>query len=252
MFLYLQRALVRLRARLPKPRPPNSFFYFQPLNSEDRREWLRTLLVDNQIYFRSRAQFNDPNELRPTFVFDGSERQIRRFVRELIQTRSPIPLTQDQFESQVDILTSQYKARAPWVTGIMHDLLDQIGVLCLCGTATRPLMWAHYADGHRGVCVELEAQAGLFLSAQRVIYAKKAPVINRLIDRPPEILEKSMFTKGAAWKYEKEWRVIARWYDAARIEQHIAEHELPPPLEAFMRKQHGPASTTFQRNRFAA
>jgi hypothetical protein len=72
-------------------------------------------------------------------------------------------------------------------------------VFCLSETAAEPLLWAHYADGHRGIGIEFDATAGFFAVAQQVAYTDQAPVINRLADGPEQILEKSMLTKGTAW-----------------------------------------------------
>lgn len=84
----------------------------------------------------------------------------------------------------------------------LHEVLDRVGLLCLSGNLTSELLWGHYADGHRGVCVEFDPHAGLFLAAEHVNYTNEPPVINRLVDGVDQILEKSMFTKGppATWR----------------------------------------------------
>jgi Protein of unknown function (DUF2971) len=224
---------------------PDTFFYFCSLNTEDRKSWLERILVQNQVYFRSREQLNDPNELRPSIAFQGTDKQIRQFVRQAILARWPARLSPANRLREESKLIYKYRNTPDWVEETLHQILDRVGLLCLFETSTDPLLWAHYADGHRGACVEFDAGAGLFLAAQRVNYTERRPVINRVIDSTDEILEKSMRTKGGAWAYEQEWRVVARWHDGDRIERYFAQHDVPEGLHSFMRDQHGPGYYSF-------
>jgi hypothetical protein len=63
------------------------------------------------------------------------------------------------------------------------------------------VMWAHYADQHKGVCLEFDRR---LLPAEEVRYQTDYP--------PYDFTEKSyepLVTKSVEWSYEKEWRVIA-------------------------------------------
>jgi len=225
---------------LNDPSPPTSLFYFTALNIEDRKLWTQQTLLDNTVYFRSREQLNDPNELRPLIVAKGTDKELRRFARQLILERWPTKLSPAKRLHEENKLMHRYRNTPLWVEQMLHQVLDRVGVFCVSESATEPLLWAHYADGHRGIVIEFDAHAGLFAAAQRVIYTDEVPVINRLIDDPKEILEKCMLTKGIAWAYEREWRVIARWGDEARIAQYFSQHRVPAALESFIRVQHGP------------
>src|ERR1700690_3587064 len=75
-------------------------------------------------------------------------------------------------------------------------------------------MWSHYADGHRGLCLEFDTIYLPFNDPQKlkkVIYSNDRPVLN-----PVEFLIKDrieitpLITKSKKWKYEKEWRLITR------------------------------------------
>lgn len=224
---------------------PESFFYFAALNSEDRKRWAANILLENRVYFRKREQLNDPNELRPSIVFEGTDREIRKFVRNLILTRWPIRLSPADRLREESRLIYKYRNTPQWVEGMLHEILDRVGVFCLSEVATEPLLWAHYADGHRGIGIEFDPELGLFASAQQVIYSNDAPIINRLVDSSNVILEKSMLTKGVAWAYEREWRVIARWGDSARIAEYLSQHDVPATAQSFMRDQHGPGYYSF-------
>jgi hypothetical protein len=232
-------------ARPPPPPVPASFYYFTALNNEDRKRWLQELLLGNRAYFRSRERLNDPNELRPEIKFEGPEKDLRMLVRRMFLEHSPKKLSPAKRLAEDDRLIFQYRNRPEFARDALHGVLDRVGLLCLSGNLTSELLWGHYADGHRGVCVEFDPHAGLFLAAQRVNYTNEPPVINRLVDGVDQILEKSMFTKGADWTYEDEWRVIARWRDEGRIARYFEQYEVPDELARFMRDQHGPRYYSF-------
>ena len=50
---------------------------------------------------------------------------------------------------------------------------ERTGLLCLTRTPTNPLMWAHYADSHRGVVIGIDAtSAGLTNPIKNLIPAQ--------------------------------------------------------------------------------
>lgn len=224
---------------------PESLFHFCTLDSEDRRLWLERILVDNQVYFRSRDQLNDPNELRPSLVFEGSDKQMRKYVRDIILRHWPEHLSPARRLGEESKLIYQYRNKPEWVEKMLHETLDTVGVFSLSETSTHPLLWAHYAGGHRGVCVEFNANIGPFPTAQKMSYTDQAPVINRLLASSSDLIEKSMLAKGNVWAYEQEWRVIARWHDEDRIQQYLAGHDVPDSVRAFIEDQHGSGYYSF-------
>ena len=127
----------------------------------------------------------------------------------------------------------------------MHETLDKIGIFSLSESPKHPLLWSHYAGGHRGVCIEFDASMGLFQSARLVAYTDQAPVINRLQESTSEIIDKSMLTKGDVWAYEEEWRVIARWRDENRIHRYLEQHNIQGDSRVFIEDQHGPGHYSF-------
>src|SRR3546814_18932562 len=54
---------------------------FCPVNNPERKSWIERVLIQNQIYFRNCEQLNDPHELRPQVVFEGSDKQDRKSTR---------------------------------------------------------------------------------------------------------------------------------------------------------------------------
>lgn len=102
-------------------------------------------------------------------------------------------------------------------------LLDSIKVGCLTTKKDNTLMWSHYADKHRGICIEYDIGK---------IYEKDNLIINKVNYKMPIITHKSIVDKETLeidnikrlielfsiksneWKYEKEYRIL--YYDKER------------------------------------
>ncbi|MEZ5436025.1 MAG: DUF2971 domain-containing protein [Pseudomonadales bacterium] len=87
-----------------------------------------------------------------------------------------------------------------------ETVTSKVGVMCISEIPDDILMWSHYSDSHKGICIVLDRK---FLpTAHPVNYEKSRPTVNPIIDTPEVMLDRSMFTKSDHWFYEKEWRVL--------------------------------------------
>ncbi|MBS1174370.1 MAG: hypothetical protein H6R05_501 [Burkholderiaceae bacterium] len=96
-------------------------------------------------------------------------------------------------------------------------------------TLSNPLMWSHYADEHRGVCLEYiipkqfiidnlispNAENNLVL-CNKVEY-QNSGIVNAILEAPQELrsftqilLSKYLLTKNISWQYENEGRLILK------------------------------------------
>ena len=89
----------------------------------------------------------------------------------------------------------------------MKDLLkgskDKTRICSLSLDPDNQLMWAHYANGHRGVVIEVEVDLGKY-QVREIIY--DGPV--RLNSIQPHSAIEVLSHKLEAWSYEKEVRVF--------------------------------------------
>jgi hypothetical protein len=91
------------------------------------------------------------------------------------------------------------------VLGMRDELTRNRGLLCFSRSWTNPLLWAHYADKHRGICLgfDLSVADG---TAREVDYVEE-----RLPWQEPateEFTLKLLWTKFAGWRYEDEVRAF--------------------------------------------
>jgi len=81
-------------------------------------------------------------------------------------------------------------------------------ITCFTTNENNSLMWAHYANAHRGICIGFRTAACAALRCARpIIYQQALPTSDTsFVGRDDAIF----LTKSADWKYEQEWRVIQR------------------------------------------
>lgn len=221
---------------------PDRLYYYCSLGDDEHKLWFEQMVLDRLIYFRRRGELNDPNELRPTIVFEGTEAEVRQFIKQLIAERRPSlnPAQRVQLTGQLRYLYTRGD-----LSSVLHESLDRVGVFCLSESQEHPLMWAHYAQGHRGVCIEFDANVPPLSLTEPLLYTDQRPVINRLRDSATQIIQKSVLTKSLLWSYEREWRAIARWRDEERQNRFIEQHQVvDPATREFILSQHGPGHYT--------
>jgi len=100
------------------------------------------------------------------------------------------------------------------------------GVLCFSRSWGNPVLWSHYADKHKGVCLGFDIPDGLL---KRVEYeGERLPidVENKLKDENPNNImkEKLLTTKFKHWDYEEEERVIVQLVKSDKVK--IGKKEL--------------------------
>lgn len=72
-------------------------------------------------------------------------------------------------------------------------------------------MWSHYANSHKGICLEFAKNNPLIAAARPVRYKKSYPVLTPQSYGPgndANVLD-LLLTKAMNWCYEREWRIIA-------------------------------------------
>ncbi len=92
-------------------------------------------------------------------------------------------------------------------------------IYCFSEINNSTLMWSHYANNHKGVCVEYEVNQDshhrkIYLQQNRFLmpinYSSEIPKISGtyFFHNIEENIEKILLSKSLDWSYEKEWRFI--------------------------------------------
>jgi len=92
----------------------------------------------------------------------------------------------------------------------IDSILEETGIFCLSEVNDNPLMWSHYADSHKGVCVEYVTSENRIFGCDliRADYVKCYPTFSST-DYPDQAhIRRYLSAKSIHWEYEREWRVI--------------------------------------------
>ena len=95
------------------------------------------------------------------------------------------------------------------VQRIRDDYDKATGLLCFSSDWTSPVLWSHYGDKHRGVCLGFDV---LRSAAKSITYqAERLSLTLSELENPkqPDDLQtKLLFTKYEHWRYEAEVRLL--------------------------------------------
>jgi len=96
--------------------------------------------------------------------------------------------------------------------GLKAAMARRYGMVCMSTTWSHPLMWAHYGENHRGLCLGLDADDANLLKVEYVksrlkLEDFKIADVSQLTE---DHMKRLIATKFAAWSYENEYRFFAR------------------------------------------
>jgi hypothetical protein len=117
---------------------------------------------------------------------------------------------------------------------LFYTHVSTAGVLSLSEVRDHPLMWSHYADNHRGICIgiteALLVYRGQSFGPNPVSYVIQPPKVElaTLFSKDPKVFwnvnRTLLCTKSQHWEYEREWRFVVNDGDKAyRIPGKICE-----------------------------
>lgn len=193
-----------------RPEAPPRVLHRYRSPDDVHRGRLEDLLTCNRIWATSPTRFNDPYDCRARLSFDGSQQDWKRFLTKQYAKHFSLPRAQRRQALRAHMKERFWEdpdARSEILAGFQATI-DSSGVLCLCESATNPLMWAHYALGHQGICLRFDTTALPFSKAEPIRYQIDYPSASFRAEAREQI-EACLLTKAEWWRYEGEWRVVA-------------------------------------------
>jgi hypothetical protein len=176
-----------------------------PENDQDRKEWVRQILVEHQLFFPSRRCFNDPFDCVVPSFLEIPGTILERSVEEFVERKFPNAADAEKVRMMTKLISVNS------LEGLRRDLqndVDGAGILCFCRVRDDILMWAQYADKHRGLCFEFDGSANclFFGDAQPVEYEDYTPI--PLGENNNRQMTRIILTKSKHWSYEREYRIV--------------------------------------------
>lgn len=191
----------------------DSLFKYKPVN-----EYTKELLENNEFYFSSPQQLNDPKDCYVNFVYKGSEDE---FIAHMVKKGILVhPTLENWLSNSTKTVDGKYLYQK-------REQTNKVRVFCLSGLYNETLMWSHYAESHKGICIEFKTYNvpnGAFLNSDSLIphfkngnnfiiykvkYEEEFPKeVNLLNENEWERTSNFIITKNASWEYEDEYRIV--------------------------------------------
>lgn len=187
-----------------EPTRPGHVFKFMSPASPFFEANMRSAIVDSSLFLTPKELFNDPFDTAVACDL-GTEDERREHLREM-SMRSGDDLLDDPAEFE-HMLATYYQDG-----GFRRDTennLARIGICSFSAEVENLLMWAYYAESHKGVALIFQMHnARAHLDAVPVRYQEEYSRITPSIRALDEMLLYGPLHKGADWKHEKEWRIV--------------------------------------------
>ncbi len=95
----------------------------------------------------------------------------------------------------------------------IDDMSGKVGIGSFCETHENELMWAHYADQFRGICIaynfrQLLSELSDDVHFTRMNYAERMPVVGDSRQDSEILARRVLSYKNYRWVYEREWRMF--------------------------------------------
>lgn len=177
------------------------------------------VLSSKRIFFPKPARFNDPFDCAIDFDHEITAAELIQssFLAYHAQGHNwpSIKRILDQWIQEDGTVTNDKRDEMLALAREFADKNADMGVLSLSEDPLSPLLWAHYADQHRGVCLGFSRNSANELgnddNTSRVLYSDIYPRVrfSEILKRDGSIHQKLFFTKAREWAYELEWRLLA-------------------------------------------
>jgi Protein of unknown function (DUF2971) len=183
-------------------------FHYQRYNAE----YLENTIHRGVVRFARASEFNDPWDCKPSFFVPDDMDELRRLVDFMSRASERHTPEFDPAEraARADHYLRNPDALRKDLAATSAEMWAQIDrryrLYCLTKKPDCPLMWGHYADHHRGACLEFNARTADFCSAIQVAYSTDYPRFR--LDDDTDL--SPFFSKSSDWSYEDEYRLVAQ------------------------------------------
>jgi hypothetical protein len=116
----------------------------------------------------------------------------------------------DPFE--LNLIDSRDPRRREVVRMVADYHTRNTGMICFGKDWGNPVMWAHYAEKHSGVCLGFAIEPSVL---SKVDYTDTKIDVEIGVHLPKgglsiDLLNRVLLTKSTSWEYEQEWRVLSQ------------------------------------------
>ena len=179
---------------------------------------LFSLLINNELWFSKPSDFNDPYDCNLSYDLSA-------------MTYEYLYNTLRFYDRNRDGNDEAIKNRALYLSNnpleiekigkdVIQEKLDKKGIACFSESCEILLMWSHYANSHKGICLTFNFDNDIDFPrfAYKVEYPDFYPKIKSIGGDQLKHDQQIFANKSKEWEYEKEIRIIrdSKWHDKFR------------------------------------
>lgn len=195
---------------------PRKLYKYRSLAGDDFRYTMQ-IFTDSFVKYTRPIDFNDPFESCFLVSFEASFEKQYSFIKNVIinskydqayKDSQLLGLNKETVAQTIDLMNKQENRR------ISNSIREKQLVFSLSEVYNEIVMWSHYADSHRGICIEFDSECldfGRDTFLEYVDYSDSYPCIYPIESDGKlnaAITEKILFHKFKRWEYEQEWRYV--------------------------------------------
>lgn len=185
-------------------------YKYRSLSGQHGREAIEHALMRNELYWQSPVDFNDPFDCIPVLYFGDNASQRQEFHKRAatkVYNDQPRVSRRQHYRRMGKVPAAQMeeRLRVAW-----SEWTSVSAVTCFSEVHDHPLMWGHYADSHKGVCLIFDEIANEQTQwfAFPVAYQEDRPRVNLTRFNEPDVMMQALFLKSDHWSYEREQRMV--------------------------------------------
>lgn len=227
-------------------KPPRVLYRYRAFDS-------RTLesLCRDELFFARPSSFNDPLDSKPTISGDCSIDTLRDLLKTLIERRiegetrdslgkaritgakaeayavkcaneaAQSVLRRVAYNAENPEYEGKVEANERWLLAseISSELMINYdrGVCCFSSVYNSPLLWSHYGDQHRGICIGYDLDRQPVPLVHKAVYGGRRTVLTSTIYKAliegdatakADLDRDILLRKAPGWRYEREWRIL--------------------------------------------
>jgi hypothetical protein len=188
---------------------PSHLYKYRSLRTKKDRQYTSHILTHNKIYFAKYTEFNDPFDCNFHISAEGNNIAHTTKLRELNPDLSEAEL---DIRARGDLQANNIRKREKIIHKDIRQINKGVGIFSISAKRDNLLMWSHYSDCHRGICLEFKVIDGKLFGCDlsKVSYQEQYPDLSIYDDLDLEWTKRYLTTKACDWSYEEEWRILYR------------------------------------------
>lgn len=197
--------------------PPDKIYRYQPPTAQAIAS-----LSASQLWFSDPRGFNDPYDCALELIDLAVRDSLSNITRDQCLVLADHLLSGEEVSDMerhrdMDVIAKKDDSELRNIVAfVMRDNIKEVlkgfGACCFARKVDNLLMWSHYADSHRGFCMEFDTSKDPFDAAEDVQYSDYYPELDleKLLSNKEPVLREYLYTKANCWRHEGELRIFNR------------------------------------------